>query len=225
MKTSVDLPDDLLLTLDGRGDEKLQAAVDAAKQRRDLVAENSSLTPEQAKFISSVMTHAKTNGRLRFTHSRATYCPICKASPGYLKYKSGPRRGQSNYDKPLTVPGVDLSTSLVSFKNRFSLGCCSECWNILKPLLAEKLSDFPAEIPEQITGHPPAFKKYDNRKCSKCGWVGSERLMGKERTLMGDGYYPSSCPECGAKNLLFGKTIVGSADGFELFPTTKPDTP
>jgi hypothetical protein len=30
--------------------------------------------------------------------------------------------------------------------------------------------------------------------------------MGKEITLMGDGYYPSACPHCKAKSLPFGKS-------------------
>ncbi len=118
-----------------------------------------------------------------------------------------------------------MSDSGVSLINTFNLGCCNECWSVVKEPLLKELSAFPVELPEHLTGFPPRFKKYDNRKCSKCGWIGSERLMGRKRTMIGDGWYPASCPECKAENAFFGPTIIGSADGFELFPVEQENPP
>lgn len=223
MKTSIDITDDLLLLLDGKGDEKLQAAVNAAKARAEAAVELVGLTEEQIAFVVRVKSSAESNGKLWFRHTNLTRCGVCKKSGSYTKFKSGPRKNQFNYDKPTYLPGVELVQTFVSMRGYVKLGCCRECWDQLKPVVAERLAGVRAEIPEYIMGVPPRFKRYDLRHCKKCDWTGSERLMGKEHTLMGDGWYPASCPECGAKNLFMGPTVVETAKGFETYelPTTE----
>jgi hypothetical protein len=224
MKTSIEIPDTLLLLLDGRGDEKVQAAVNAAKARAEAAVELTGLTEEQIAFVVKVRTAAETSGQLWFQHNQVKSCGICKKRGDYIRFKSGPRKGQPNYDKPTYLNGVELMRSFVSMQGYVNLGCCFECWTALKPVVAERLVGVRAEIPEHITGTPPRFKRYDLRHCKKCDWTGSERLMGKERTLMGDGWYPASCPKCGAKNLFMGPTVVETVKGFEIYelPTATP---
>ena len=53
---------------------------------------------------------------------------------------------------------------------------------------------------------PGKYLKDDIRICFDCGEEMFESKMSKERTMMGDGYYPSGCPKCGAKSLPFGKS-------------------
>lgn len=215
--TSVQLSDDLLLLLDGKGDEILQKQIDAVKNRRELESLHPETNSKQAKLITEIVSRATTNGRLRFNHKSLTSCGVCGKRAGYLKFKSGPRKGQSNYDRPLYMEGVDLDDSFVTIKGHAGLGCCRECWNAIQPLVIESLSGVGAELPERLMGKPQEFKRYDMRECTKCGWIGSERLMGKKRTIMGDGFYPASCPSCNVENTLFGPTLIKSHEGHEMF--------
>ena len=59
------------------------------------------------------------------------------------------------------------------------------------------------------------YKKDSVYICHKCGEKMYESEMGKASTLMGDGYYPSKCPKCGAESLLFGN-IYKLTDEFRM---------
>jgi len=214
MKTKVELTDDELTLLDGKCSDDVQKMIDFMRSRHEI--EKDGLSPEQSEMIAKIINFAKTNGRLRFQHTSIHFCPVCKTSSDYVRYKSGRRRGEKNYDKRLSLPAVDLSDSFVSIRHHVSLGCCKPCWEIISPKLLEKIKSVPCEIPDHLNKEKTKYKKYPMRKCSDCGWVGSERLMIPRRTIMGDGYYPAGCPQCRAENLFMGKTIIESADGFEL---------
>lgn len=218
MKTTVHLSDEVLLLLDGKADDKTQSLIESVKRRIEMSKRLQLVTPDQAAFISGVVDYAKANGILRLQYTRASRCGVCKRFGGYKKFKTGPRRGRDNYDRPILLSGIQMSAGFVLFKDTFNLGCCDECWSVVKAPLLEELSNVQAELPEGLTGVPPKFKKYNNRKCNNCGWTGSERLMRKERTLMGDGWYPAYCPQCSSKNPIFGPTIIESASGFEIYP-------
>lgn len=63
----------------------------------------------------------------------------------------------------------------------------------------------------------PLWTRHSNRRCTKCGWEGHEGEMGRLMTLMGDGYYPALCPECGAGDRLFSRDVE-TRDGFTVVP-------
>lgn len=221
MKTEVKLTDDLLLTLDGCGDPDVQAAIDRVRERLAIAADHGTLTEGQAQFVAKALALARTSGRLDLTRVDLVYCDVCKKRAGYAKYKSGPRRGKNNYDKQLSFYGVDLGVRSVSMRGYANCGCCQDCWDAAKPVLIQRLPDVPAQVSKFITGEDPKYTRHDIRSCSSCGWEGSERLMTRRRTLMGDGTYPAGCPECGAENLFMGRTFITTVSGkFELHPVS-----
>jgi hypothetical protein len=42
--------------------------------------------------------------------------------------------------------------------------------------------------------------------------------MGTSLTLIGGGTYPSSCPNCPAKNIPLGRTVIETRTGHALIP-------
>lgn len=221
----VDLSDAELLLLDGRCSEKAQAEVDAAKRRAALSA---SLGPAvfdaDARLVQEIVDEAVKNGQLAFYHKSCDHCSTCGKSAGYAKHKRSGRyhrKGQDNYKKPLSLPGIELADRFITIKGHITVGCCRECWDRVKPLVVAAIADVRAEIPEAITGQPPRFKKYDRRKCGKCGWEGHDGQLGMLPALMG-GQYPGKCPGCGAENLPFGRIVIESVPGFDVVPVQIP---
>lgn len=215
--TTLNLTDDEALLLDGKVSSNAQATIDAIKRARELASAEGCDT-KIADFIAKAIEAAKTSGRLVFRHAEVRCCGLCGKSGGYRQYSRSSRwhrKGQTDFSKPIYLYGVDLIDSFVRIKGSPELGCCDACWKTVKPLLARNLEGVHAEIPESITGHPPKFKWHQNRKCSKCGWAGHEGQMGRNVTLMGDGTYPSTCPQCKAKNV-FLSTTIELVDGFTL---------
>lgn len=205
--------DEELLLLDGKCGKETQGLIDSLKLR-NRIAESRALTDSEATFVRDVLNEASTNKTLIFRSLRIRRCPVCNTAAGYAKRtrssRSG-RRGEPNYDRPLTMYGYELARRFFVIKDTPTIGCCTSCWKKIQPILAEELSGVPAEIPQDITGIPPRFKAYDVMKCTKCGWVGSEHLMGKLPAVMG-GFYPGKCPECGAEHLPFGPIIFNRTD-------------
>ena len=211
---SVALTDDELVLLDGRCAEKVQLAVDGAKARIRSRVEHADLAPSAAGLVADVVSEALTSGLLVFRAVRARHCSLCGKNAGYGVYKSGLRRGQPNYDRPLTFAGFEFARRFVSVQNYISVGGCAECVTPAVPAIVEALRGVPAEIPEKLRAEgDPARKRWDNRRCTQCGWEGHSGEMRQERTLMGDGTYPAGCPECEARNG-FGRHPVELRDGF-----------
>lgn len=212
--TSVSLDDDELLLLDGRCSPKVQAAVAGAKVRAETRAALSDLDPKIAGFIGDAVTEAVTNGRLIFRHERISYCSVCGKSVGYAKYKSGPRRGESNLSKPLSMPAVDLAYRFVRIQGHVTVGACADCYAQAKDALRARLAGLHAELPDALrTDGVAAYKRYEIRRCPECDWVGDESEMHQLRTIMGDGTYPGGCPRCDFKASAFGK-MFKIEDGF-----------
>jgi len=207
-----------LLLVDGLCNEEAQKVVDKAKQHETtrLALENA---PDNVKdFCALLVTEAMEKGILKYSRRSLRSCQMCKKQAGYATYSRSSRyhsKGEKNYEKPLAFYAYDFKDSFVFVQGYSSLGICPECWEILKPALLVALKDIKVEISESITGEKPRYKKVDIWHCKKCDWKGLETAMGRDRTLMGDGYYPSTCPSCAAKNLMFGTTYLVSTGAWE----------
>lgn len=206
----VKLTDEELLLLDGKCSEKVQTAVDLVKTSKTITGLAS---PEHAKFVVSVVQEAQTSGKLIFSRSSISYCPVCKTSGSYRLYKSGKNKGRFNYDKPTYIFGVELAYRSVIIRGHVTVGCCSQCWETVKPFVLTALESVKAQMPEALTGHPEKYTRYDKRKCSSCGWEGHEGEMGFLPALMG-GNYRGECPKCKVKNEIFGPQKITAAEGF-----------
>lgn len=167
--------------------------------------------PEPVKlFVCDAVREAVTNGELIFRYKRIRRGKYSGVDAGYERRSRSSRygrKGETNYDKPLTVEGVELAYRFVTIQNQAVLGDTVQFFDDAKPYLAIALEGIEAEIPEEITGHKPLFKKHIERKCESCGWVGLEYEMGKSMYLTGDGYYPSTCPSCKAQGSLFSDKV------------------
>jgi len=217
---SVNLTDEELALLDGRCSADVQRQVDAATGRLSMQAALAETPGHLAAFIADAVMEAKNSGRLKFAPCGLRTCPYCKRSGGYAVHSGRSRyhrKGTPNYDKPLTIPGVELAQRFVNFLGHATVGCCRECWEAAQPLLVSALDAVKAEIPEAITGKAPRFKRFDNAHCTACGWTGHEGQMRPRRTLMGDGRYPGGCPACPAENAPLGRTVIQTTKlGFTL---------
>lgn len=221
--TRIDVTDEELLLLDGECRPEIQNKIDNLKDALKIQKEVFGVDPEISKFVVAVVEEAKTSGRLGYRCVYITRCPVCGRTDGYQTHKRTSRwhrRGTPNYEKPNVFGGRELHIGCVSIRNRATLGCCDECMKKATPLFMEHLIGIKAEMPQELTGVPPQYKWYQKRKCTKCGWEGHEGEMGKERTLMGDGWYPAKCPKCPAKNE-FLSTPIDIADGFVVVENAK----
>jgi hypothetical protein len=221
MSPYVSLTDDELIVMDGKCSDDVQKTVDQAKSRIKKKNELPEIDPKIAAFIADVITEAQKEGVLIDRYESINRCSICGRAGGYHKYARTSRhhrRGEPDHDRPITIGGVELAKRFIRWKGSVTLGCCTECWKIAKPLLSEQLKNIKAEIPESITGIKPQWKKYDLRKCKKCGWEGHEGQLGQLQAMMG-GTYPGKCPQCGAESNLFN-TAFDYPNGFALVETT-----
>jgi hypothetical protein len=213
--TSVALTDAELALLNGRCSDKVQAEVNGALARIE-AAGRYDLPHDLAGLIADVVTEARNEGRIIHRPARLSYCRWCKTSAGYALFKSGPRRGRRNLNRPLTLSGIEMAVRFVRVENHVRLGACSDCMAIVRPSLITALADVQAEVPDALAAEGrPAWKRYDNRHCTVCDWTGHEGQMGKLRTLIGDGWYPGKCPSCGHEDG-FGSRKIESRDGFAV---------
>jgi len=216
---SVLLTDDELAMLDGKvSRDDVQDKISAAIKRIEARTIYADLSDTEAGLIADILTECTDNGRLIFHHSQARHCSICdnKPDPLYVLYKSGPRKGTPNYDKPRYLNMVELADRFVRMKGSVALGCCRECWGRIGDAVKEALVDTKVELPMALLASEDQqkFERFDNRHCKECGWVGHEGEMGRLSVLMGGGSYPGECPNCDARNLALGRTIIEKADGF-----------
>lgn len=200
-------------------DEKTAKLIQEIKERRELESEE---IPEKFRsFVAEAVRVAKENGKLTYRYTKLSKCPCCNTAMSYAKYKRNGkyhRKGQTDYSKPWYLSGIELAGKFISIVGSPTLGACNTCISEVKPYLAKALENIEAEIPQAITGKLPDYQYFDLRKCKKCGWIGGEHLMSYSRTLMGDGYFPCGCPNCGAENIIFGPTIIENYGGFVLVP-------
>lgn len=216
---NVKLTLDELLLLDNKCNSEVQKEVDNAKRVKMLI--NTELTEPEARFINDIIQELSTNGKLIFRYVGLNHDSYSGKSCGYAQYTRRSRyhhRGEIDYSKPIPFNGYEFADRCVRMTGYANLGCSKEFYEKIKSKLLEHLKDIKGEIPKEITGHEPRWKKYDKRKCNKCGWTGNEKEMGRSPCIM-EGTYPSTCPKCGAKNQIFQKDIVEIIPGFELVET------
>lgn len=212
MKTQVYLTSKELSLLDGNCSPETQKLVDAAKIRLQWQAELPGLTEAHAEFVSRLMERATTAKRLILAGVYLKKCPVC-ARVGENDYCKRTERKQFGYKKgdlmgTIKIPGYELADTCVRMEGYVTLGCCSECWRIIKPYAASILADIQAEIPMTITGIPPRYMRVHPAACTECGWKGTQYEMGLLPTLMGDGRYRGACPSCKAENGLFMNRVA-----------------
>lgn len=214
--TTVKLTDKELILLDGYCSDKVQAEVALAKERIDMASKMPEKDATVVKLIQDVVNLAKTQGVIGFRYWKLKTCPVCGKSDGYYVYPRTTkyhRKGEMDYSHPRYLNGVELASPFVVMDGYVNVGCCYECFQKYKEDILDALKDIPAEISKNITGVEPIYKKYDNRKCASCGWEGHEGEMGKRLTMMGNGYYPATCPQCKAENEMFSHPVE-RRDGF-----------
>jgi hypothetical protein len=185
------------------------------------VTERFAVSAGRAAVIVAALREAAVARELVCRHCGVKHCPACGRDAGYAKVKRRTRykrKGEDDYDRPMSLGAIELADRFVRIERRLSLGCCDECWPTVRPVLAELLTDTRAEIAEGITGHAPRWKRYRRTRCTKCNWRGHEGEMGKRRTIMGAGWYPAICPACDATNLAFIPDVIERVDGYEVVP-------
>lgn len=212
--TKIELTDEELVILDGQVSEDAQAVVSAALAREAMKAKRGDLDPGVAGFVADAVTRARQTGKLVLRGDNLRKCDVCGRSAGYVKFKSGPRRGRDDHKRPRTFRGVDLAEAFFRVKGYAVLGACGECWSRAQEAVREELADVRAELPAGLAG-PTRFIRHAKRKCSQCGWEGHEGQM-RQLPAMMSGRYAGGCPECPAENKPFGRTVIEPVDGFEI---------
>lgn len=221
--TVVTLTDDELRALSGRCRPETQTKVTAALMRIAARTDYPDLPPALAGLIADVFGEARDTGQLIYQRRPITRCRLCRAESTYAPFKSGPRRGQPNYSKPRPVQGVELAHRFVSVNMHVTLGGCLTCVERCVPAICAALVGVPVAVPDKLRAlGQPRRVRHDNRHCKKCGWTGHEGQMRYERTLMGDGTFPSKCPDCGAGGAL--SRDVERVPGWVVVPVDEPAT-
>lgn len=203
------------------------AALNAAPVRPDVQAEiNLALlsdwacarhgVPERVGLLAAkAVREAAVEKRLLWQPRSLRFCPICRKDPGYVKYKSGPRKGESNLNRPRVLRGVEMAARFIRIEGSVTIGGCVECVDGAAPIIRELLRDVPAELPEPLNPDGRKLKRHARRRCSACGWTGHEGQMGRLPAVFG-GHYPGKCPSCGAKNKPFARDEIETLKGYEL---------
>lgn len=222
MSTKISLTDEELLELDGRCNQGTQKRIDHVKKRMSLRSQYD-VSDGIADLLASVLEEAHENGILIYSYRRIRFCAACNKIYSFAKYSRSSkyhRRGDKNPDRPILLDAMEFARRSIRVQEYITVGCCLECLKIVKPLLPSVLEDVRAELPEELTGRKPLFKRYENRKCTQCGWEGHEGEMRKLRTVFNDGWYLGGCPNCPAVNDLGGHPIE-SFEGFTLIEMSK----
>jgi hypothetical protein len=216
------LTDQELSLLDGRCRLEIQNEVDRAVARIKAAETYSDVLPAALSgLIADAVSEATENGELRYMKTRTRHCSLCDKSAGYANFQRGARRGKPNYDRPLTFGGIEMADRFVRVQHHITLGGCEDCVARALPFLRESLATIRAQVPTDLAAPGRAlWKKRPRRRCTKCEWEGHEGQMGRSRTLMGDGWYPSTCPNCGAENRLASTPVELISGEFEVIDET-----
>lgn len=205
---------DEVMRLDGACRPEIQRVVEQARATAEISKE---LPEPMAKMVTTILNVAATDGRLVYERRNVRQCPCCGRFDGYWPVRRSTRyktRGKPDYDKPKTFSAWGLQRQFIQIQHHLSVGICETCAPQVLPVLRARLVGVKAQIPEQLSGRPTEWLWQQNRECTKCGWHGHEGQMIRERTIMGDGWYPALCPTCKAGGAF--SSAVKLADGFTL---------
>ncbi len=209
--TKVQLTDEEFLLLDGKCRPEIQLEVNQGKIRLATKSRLGHLTTKQAAFVANTVARGIKDGKLVFQFTRLRMCDVCNRYGGYLKFKSGRRRGQDNHDKPICLQGVELADSFIRMSGYATHGCCSECWGVVKPAMISELADSLIELPDMLySSGSKRYAKSETVACAACRWQGPKHLLGPVRTMMGDGYFYGRCPSCGGESGFLSSLITTS---------------
>lgn len=215
IRYTASLDDGELLRLDGLCSPETQAIVDRVRRRREIEGTHG-LSPREADFAWAVLNEAAKSKRLIYRTCNIRRCCVCGRNDGYCKvarttkYK---RRGQDDFDRPILFRGVEFADRFIIWEGSPYTGACTACVERVTPALRVELANVEAELPATLMGSPTAYRRFDIRKCLKCGWVGGEDEMGWLPTLMGDGRYAGKCPQCGNESRPFGGRAFETKSG------------
>ncbi len=200
----VALTDDELIELDGRCRPEVQQEVEAARLRLRYRLLLPDLPARLSGFVADVVSEATRTGILIQSRRSISYCSLHGGSAGYRVFKSGPRKGRRDPDRPLYLWGVEFANRFIIMEHHVTLGGCTDCIKQVEPYLPMALQGVPAQLPEALrTEGDPVWTRRGLRRCTRCEWSGHEGQMGRLPTLMGSGTYPGVCPSCKAKDVLF----------------------
>lgn len=207
---SIELTDSEMLSLDGKCRQKTQFAVDYVKERMVIKARVQSGDEKIDAFVATVVMLAKRNGKLGCRRVSMEHCPLCGKRADYPRYKRDSplhAKGEKNTNaKPMYFSGIDLTGDFVVTEHYARVGCCFACLEKTRSFLVKELDIVEAEVPKEVTGHPPRFKFYHAMKCLSCGWEGHEGQMRMVPSIMGNPYR-AGCPVCDKRNSMAGLFI------------------
>lgn len=218
MPRSLALEDEEIILLDQRCRPEIQAEVDLAKRRVLLAPAIVGYTRSERDLVLAVLQEAEQSGKLVHQRVSVSYCRVCEKAGGYALYKRDGRyhrKGEPDRTKPHYLHAIELADRFVRLRRHVELGCCAECFQKILPALRAALADVRAEIPESVLGRDNRLRRFDRRRCARCGWEGNESEMGKLPALL-EGTYPGICPKCDARNLPFGEVLIETIRGWDV---------
>lgn len=188
--------------LDGKVSEKAQEIIDRVKKENSFGFTLS--------IMNEIIRRSEEQGKLTWTFKQVRTCSYCEDKPyDYYRYPRSGRyhnKDDKNFDKPKYYSGIKFNEGFVTIQGSGDM--CSECCekhNVLHQLIDYILdNDLKVEI-QKNEYRDSKYLKDDIKICYNCEHEMVESEMGKETTVMGDGYYPCYCPECGSGSKLFGK--------------------
>jgi len=151
-------------------------------------------------IVNAIIQEALEYGKMEIRIAWGGYCPVCKRSGGYVKYKSGPNKGLSNLKRPILIKGYYVKIGSVSMRD--TVHWCEECEKEHKIFSTITYAIEEGDLPIEFPGSK--WKRYQGRKCHNCGKEMFENEMGKLFAIMG-GEYPGVCPHCKAESRAFGR--------------------
>ncbi len=189
-----------LTLLDGKVNEKTQKIINTAKTEQSFGFDNPS--------INKALAEAMNCGKLTWRYKQISNCQYCNKSREYATYTKSSRyhcKGDKNYDKPIYYGGIKFNEGFVTIQGYGDM--CNDCFEKYKKEMIDYIIN--NDLPIEIQKNDYKITKYIKDPvliCYDCGKEMCESKMGKHRTVMGDGYYPSKCPNCGAESTFCGKS-------------------
>ncbi|RXZ78009.1 hypothetical protein EBB07_28530 [Paenibacillaceae bacterium] len=198
----IELSLDELELIDGKVSEEAQKVIEEAKKESSYGFE--------LPIMNEIIKNSEKTGMLKWKHKYILSCDYCDKKSDYKIYPRSSRnhnKGDKNYNKPIYYSGIIYNEGFITIQGLGDM--CQECskkYNITNRLIDYIIdNDLKIEI-IQNDYMDSKYLKDDISICYNCSKEMLESQMSRERTLMGDGTYPSGCPHCKSKSLPFGRS-------------------